>query len=106
MFHLETLRLRRNKIQDAANTVSPAEAAPLSCEAEILLSLYQSYDEFSEELCNTLKATMMAYSDCLNATSSTIASFCEQTRPSIAQIDTVADGEPGADPASVHYLPC
>lgn len=71
VFHLESLRLRKQKIQNAA---------------------FDSYQEFTNELCSTLRLCLTAYVDCSSATAATNQQMVEHPRKSIEAIDPTKDG--------------
>jgi hypothetical protein len=56
-------------------------------------SLQQSFDNFTAELCGSLKAVLMAYVDCSSATAATNAQMVEHPRMAIESVDIARDGQ-------------
>jgi len=87
VFHLESLRLRREKVQQSALQVSSFFA--LWNEADD-----QNLDSFSDDLNKQIKLAMERYIDTMHGTGATIAQSTEVARHAIESINLDQDSEP------------
>jgi Cdc6-like AAA superfamily ATPase len=87
VFHLESLRLRREKVQQSALQVS------IPWNTSLTTTNAQNLDSFSDDLNKQIKLAMERYIDTMHGTGATIAQSTEVARQAIESINLDQDSE-------------